>query len=95
MTAQSASRFSTTGASFGCRATAAKTDVFHFSAAATHHADCSAEYPTCMIRSTLTLLASAITCATSGESGAVSVMISMCACASTVGAGSGSGKGAR
>ena len=27
----------------GCKATAANTDVFHFSAAATHHADCSAE----------------------------------------------------
>ena len=37
------SKSATTGASFGCKATAANTDVFHFSAACTHHLDCSAE----------------------------------------------------
>ncbi|MEY4347552.1 MAG: hypothetical protein RJA68_1055, partial [Actinomycetota bacterium] len=36
-----------------------------------------------MIRFTFALLASAITSATSGESGAVSVIISICACEST------------
>ena len=91
---KSASKSGTTGASLGCSATAASTRSLKCSAAATHHFDCSAEYPTCTTRSTPAAFASSKTCFTSAESGAASVTISKCACASTVGTGSGFGAGA-
>ena len=94
MIAQSASKSSTIGASLGCSATAASTRPGNALAISTHHCDCSAEYPTCTMRSTLTDLASSRTFLTASESGASSVTISRCACASTVGTGSGSGSGA-
>ena len=91
---RSASISATIGASFGCNATAAKTRSSKCSAAATHHLDCSAEYPTCTTRSTPAALASSNTFFTASEFGAASVTISKCAWASTVGTGKGFGAGA-
>ena len=93
MIAKSFSRSATTGASLGCNATAARTESGKLSAHSTHHCDCSAEYPTCTMRSTPTERASLITFATSGELGAVFVTISICACESTTRLFSGSGSG--